>query len=145
MNVTNFNLRVYGLLISNDSVLITHESRKGFLMTKFPGGGLEKGEGITDCLQREFKEELDIEINVQDQFYVNDFLQISAFNPADQLISFYYNVFSKELDKIDLTKKEVMDFEDQTFEWVKFRNLGNVDFTFPIDKKVVSRLIESHT
>ena len=80
MSIENFNIRVYGLLINEGSVLITSEHRARIQMLKFPGGGLEKGEGIEDCLIREFDEELKIIIEVEEFFYVNEFFQESVFN-----------------------------------------------------------------
>ena len=45
-----FNVRVYGLLINNQNeVLVSDEQEYGMRFTKFPGGGLEYGEG--DMLQ----------------------------------------------------------------------------------------------
>ncbi|MFN5439619.1 MAG: NUDIX hydrolase, partial [Bacteroidota bacterium] len=41
-----FNIRVYGILISDDNqVLVSDEFIRGNYYTKFPGGGLEFGEG----------------------------------------------------------------------------------------------------
>ncbi|MBK9191902.1 MAG: NUDIX hydrolase [Crocinitomicaceae bacterium] len=143
MEITNFNLRVYGLLISDDRILITHEHRKGIDMTKFPGGGLEKGEGLKDCLIREFREELGIGIEVGELFYVNDFLQVSAFNSSEQLISFYYLVETKS----DLTN--LLIFGDQAMvnepyhmkvEFLNLEDLHESRFTFPIDKIVAEKL-----
>jgi len=52
-NVKRFNIRVYGILIDHDKrVLTTLEKIKGQLYRKFPGGGLEWGEGTIDCLKR---------------------------------------------------------------------------------------------
>ena len=136
-----FNLRVYGLLIMNESVLITHENRADMLMTKFPGGGLEKGEGIEACLIREFHEELNIIINVKEHFYVNDFLQISTFNAAEQLVSFYYLVDTEESYKIILNAdKDELRPNEQSFEWVKVSELDKIGFSFPIDKVVAKKL-----
>jgi 8-oxo-dGTP diphosphatase len=143
MQVTNFNLRVYGLLIHNGKVLITHEHRAGFDMTKFPGGGLEKGEGIEACLIREFQEEMNLDIQLGDLFYVNDFLQISAFNPKDQLISFYYGVFAQPADLAvihNLIERKDLKKEEQRFEWVNVTDLRAEIFTFPIDQVVAEKL-----
>ena len=72
----SFNVRVYGLLInSNNELLLSDERRGGFSFTKFPGGGLEFGEGVVEALIREFSEELAIDVSVGDLFYVNDFFQ----------------------------------------------------------------------
>ena len=61
--MNKFNVRVYGIWIKNEKILLSHENIDGFEMIKFPGGGLEYGEGALDCLKREFKEELDVEIS----------------------------------------------------------------------------------
>ena len=56
-----FNIRVYGILINDKKqVLVSDEFIRGSYYTKFPGGGLEFGEGTRDCLKREFKEEMNL-------------------------------------------------------------------------------------
>ncbi|MBK8925744.1 MAG: NUDIX domain-containing protein [Crocinitomicaceae bacterium] len=143
MKINSFNVRIYGLLIWQNQVLITHEHRAGMLMTKFPGGGLEKGEGIHDCLVREFDEELELEIEPGELFYVNDFLQVSAFNPKEQLIAIYYRVHAKDFqcheilthDKVNLLKPG-----EQIFEWKNIADLDSGLFTFPIDQLVTEKL-----
>ena len=53
-----FNVRVYGLLFNEDNhILISDEEEYGFQFSKFPGGGLEYGEGLIDALKRDFIEE----------------------------------------------------------------------------------------
>ncbi len=70
----NFNVRVYGLLIDSQSrVLISDEEEYGIRFSKFPGGGLEHGEGLIDGLKREFMEECDAAIDVLEHFYTTDF------------------------------------------------------------------------
>lgn len=139
--IVSYNLRVYGLLIVDNQILLTDEYRAGMIMTKFPGGGLEKGEGLADCLIREFEEELAISIEVKNLYYVNDFLQVSAFDSSQQLISFYYIVETKERDlipaPIELTELKV---NEQRFRWVNLNDLDPTTFTFHIDQKVAELL-----
>ena len=53
-NIRNFVVRVYGLIINDKKeVLLTDEYQQGMKMTKFPGGGLEFGEGPVDCIKRQ--------------------------------------------------------------------------------------------
>lgn len=141
MNLTSFNVRVYGLLVQDGKVLVTDEIRGGTKMTKFPGGGLEFGEGLADGLKREFKEELNIDVKIGELFYINDFLQVSSFNPKDQLILVYYSVKVK-CGEIKSTKIP-FNFETeepQCFRWLDVDQLMENDFTFPIDKEVVKKL-----
>ena len=112
-------------------------------MTKFPGGGLEKGEGIHDCLVREFDEELKLEIEPGELFYVNDFLQVSAFNSKEQLITIYYRVHAKDFkchEILTSTNYNSLKSGEQIFEWKKIADLDYGLFTFPIDQLVAEKL-----
>ncbi|MFM7024276.1 MAG: NUDIX domain-containing protein [Flavobacteriales bacterium] len=139
-----WNLRVYGLLICDGKVLLTDEVRNGMQMTKFPGGGMEFGESFTSCLQREFMEEMQQEIKVNELFYHNDFLQISAFNPREQLISFYYKVTLVGSPRFDCVEKPFTfkEGEIQCFRWADLKQLKPEDLTFPIDKIVAQKLAD---
>jgi 8-oxo-dGTP diphosphatase len=131
-----FNIRVYGLLIHDDKILLTQESRFGNHFTKFPGGGLEFGEGIKDCLIREFKEEFELPIKIDKLFYVNDFFQASAFSKEDQIISIYYLVSPESaeftFDSITIKKEKPY--------WIKIDEVSKKHLTFPIDQ-IVGELI----
>lgn len=133
-----FNIRVYGLLLNeNNEVLLSDETRNGFSFTKFPGGGLEWGEGIHDCLKREFKEELGISIRVGELFYLTDFFQESAFNQNDQLISVYYIVSTEQ----ELNREFLSEHGEQ-WRWHVITDLSEKDVTFPIDKLVATMLAQ---
>lgn len=140
-----FNIRVYGILLNAaGEVLLSHEEIDGFGFTKFPGGGLEWGEGLVAGLVREFMEEAGLEIEVLDHLYTTDFFQPSAFNPNDQLISVYYHVRSVvSLDTLTLERRELVEANRtsfQHFSWKSIAMLEEQDVTFPIDRKVVSLL-----
>ena len=135
-----FNVRVYGLLINqNNEVLVSDEEEYGFRFSKFPGGGLELGEGLIDGLKREFVEECNAEIEVLSHFYTTDFFEKSSFNDS-QVISVYYIV--KEKAPLQLAFKDVIyDFDGegeilQAFRWVKIKDLNIEDITFKTDKTV---------
>jgi 8-oxo-dGTP diphosphatase len=141
-----FNVRVYGLLINErDEVLISDEQEYGMQFTKFPGGGLEFGEGLTEGLKREFIEECNFEIVILSHFYTTDFFVKSAFNDS-QIISVYYLV--KNIGDINLNiKTKVFDFDGegdvlQAFRWVRLSDISAADFTFPTDKHVAELLIK---
>jgi len=140
-----FNVRVYGLLINNDGeILISDEQEYGVRFTKFPGGGLEFGEGLIEGLKREFIEECNAEIEVISHFYTTDFFVKSAFNNS-QVISVYYLV--KNIRPLNLAiKTKVFDFDGdgdvlQSFRWVKLANIGTEDFLFSTDQHVARLLM----
>ena len=142
------SIRVYGLLINADNeILISDEKEYGMLFSKFPGGGLEYGEGTIDGLKREYMEECNAEIEVLNHFYTTDFFVKSAFSDA-QIISIYYMV--KNVAPMQLNFKTApFDFDDegevlQAFRLVKISELKVEDITFPIDQYVVKLLREQY-
>jgi 8-oxo-dGTP diphosphatase len=142
-----FNVRVYGLLINDaQEILISDEQEYGVQFTKFPGGGLEYGEGMTDGLKREFVEECNAEVEVLSHYYTTDFFVKSAFNDS-QIISVYYLV--KPVAPLDLAIKTIpFDFDGegeilQSFRWIKLADLKETDFTFPTDQYVARLIINS--
>lgn len=141
-----FNIRVYGLLINdNKEVLISKEKRFGKSFSKFPGGGLEWGEGTIDCLKREYKEELNIEISELEHYYTTDFFQESAFRQGDQLISIYYKVKSVQSDSIPngFSAVDVEPGDENFFYWIPIKDLSEEMVSYPIDKKIVRKLINN--
>lgn len=147
-----FNIRVYGILINEKKqVLVSDEYIRGGYYTKFPGGGLEFGEGTRDCLKREFKEEMDLEVEVGDHIYTTDYFQMSAFNPEHQIVSIYY--FTKALEPIKCpVRTNEFDFDEQqmeiynrsgeieTFRFIEWNDFGPDKVTLPIDKIVAGLL-----
>jgi mutator protein MutT len=139
-----FNLRVYGIALKNRQVLISSELGGNHAFTKFPGGGLEPGEGLADCLIREMREELQTDVSVGTLFYVNDFFQASTFNENHQLLSFYYFVNYNKCEAIGQEAYQFPLIEDgEKQRWVAISDLTESDFTFPIDKVVMEKLKSS--
>lgn len=149
-----FNIRVYGILINEQKqLLVSDEYIRGGYYTKFPGGGLELGEGTRDCLKREFKEEMDLDVEIKEHIYTTDFYQISAFNPAHQIISIYY--FARALEPIkcplrmtpfDFDERQMDMYkttgETETFRFIDWDSLTTESVTLPIDKLVVQMLLD---
>lgn len=145
----SITIRVYGVLIDEKRILIADEFKKGIRFSKFPGGGLELGEGIHDCLIREWREELHQTIGIVEHFYTTDFFQISAFNPRQQVISIYFLVQPVD-EPINQVSEVPFDFSiekggTQSFRWVALNNFSEKDVTFPIDKLVAKMICEKFT
>jgi 8-oxo-dGTP diphosphatase len=136
-----FNLRVYALIINDrNEILLSDEFRFGKFFTKFPGGGVEFGEGILYALHREMDEELNLKIEQAIPFYYNDFHQQSAFQLNDQIVSFYYLV------KCDLQSIQTMPYEipfaveGEKQRWGELKALDLNHLTFPVDRIVLEKL-----
>ena len=151
-----FNIRVYGILLgANKQVLVSDEFIRGNYYTKFPGGGLEFGEGTRDCLKREFREEMDLEVKITGHIYTTDFFQMSAFNPGHQIISIYY--FAEALEPIkaplrskpfDFDERELRIYEErnetETFRFIDWNLFSPESVTLPIDKVVAAIVKEKY-
>lgn len=142
---TSFNVRVYGILINEaGEVLVSDEYIKGNFYTKFPGGGLEYGEGTRDCLKREWREELNQDVEVAEHLYTTDFFQLSAFGDGRQIISIYYRV--KPLSPFTASfKQKPFDFDElkdqaEAFRWISWSDFGEEAVSLPIDKAVARKL-----
>ncbi|MGV3658179.1 MAG: NUDIX hydrolase [Chitinophagaceae bacterium] len=147
-----FNVRVYGVLINEQNeVLVSDEKIRGNYYTKFPGGGLEFGEGTRDCLKREFLEELNLNVEVGEHLYTTDYFQVSAFHPDHQIISIYYRVkalepitarISTEPFQFDEAQLKMYDTNSETesFRLIPMGQLTEESVTLPIDKLVVRML-----
>jgi ADP-ribose pyrophosphatase YjhB (NUDIX family) len=147
-----FNIRVYGILINDEKqVLVSDEFIRGAYITKFPGGGLELGEGTRDCLQREFMEEMNLKVNIGDHIYTTDFYQQSAFNAAHQIISIYY--FAEALEPITAPlRNKPFDFDEtqlkmyketgetETFRFIDWDAFSEETVSLPIDKIVATMI-----
>lgn len=141
-----FTIRVYGLLMNDQQeVLLVHEKMPSMHFTKFPGGGLEFGEGTRACLAREFKEETGLQVEVSDHLYTTDYFQPSLFNPDDQLMAIYYQV--KTVDPLHLIPQEEIVInvggkqEILRFFWHPLNERLHEVLTFPVDRLLAQQLL----
>lgn len=147
---SKFTIRVYGLFINEkNEVLITDEFQLGMKMTKFPGGGMNFGEGPVDCLRREMMEECNQPISATEHFYTTEFYQKALFYNDHQLISIYYKAQFDGPIQFKISDRP-FDFEElkngnQSFRWAAVKNLNPEEFTFPIDKHVANLLKQTIT
>lgn len=136
-NVNYFNIRAYGFLINAENqVLLSDEREYGQEFTKFPGGGVELGEGVVHALLREFMEECGIPVQTVRHIHTTEDLVVSAFTQS-QLIAIYYQVkaTAEDLEKISLAPRPAQGEPVQAFRWVPIENFDIGQLTFGIDQK----------
>ena len=140
-----FNVRVYGLVINDkNELLVTDEYCQNRYMTKFPGGGLEFGEGLIDGLKREFIEECNEHVEIIEHFYTTDFFVESMFRGGGQLISIYYRckfVNEPKFKALDSPHEGIPEINDSVgFRWIPLSEITPEHVTYPIDRKVIEML-----
>lgn len=132
--IDRFNIRVYAILLQDGKVLLSEEQYQGRNLVKFPGGGVEYGEGIREALIRELREEVNCQVKVGDLFYVTDYFIQSAFTESDQIISFYYFVTTKD-DILDTSA-------EHQITWISLDPENSHRFTFQQDREVFQKLCQ---
>ena len=137
-----FTQRAYGIMINEaQEVLVSDEFRFGRYFRKFPGGGVEKGEGIIDALKREFQEELSLEIDAHEFLFFNDYFQQSSFDPFPQVTCIYYLVQCSGAKDMALKSYVTPLTEDgEKQQWIPIKKLNVASLTFPIDRDALKTL-----
>ena len=99
-----------GILTKSKEIFLCQHKNKEYWC--LPGGHLEKGETLKECLVREFKEEFNVNIIVGDMLYIREML-----NDYDQRIEFYFLVECTEelINKIDNELKICNEIQDTSF------------------------------
>lgn len=141
MNKYPFIVRVYGIFHDiKRGILVSDELIHGNYITKFPGGGLDFGEGTLECLRREMVEETGFEFEVGEHFYTTDFFVPSVFDKTSQVVSIYYLMkpISEFNQKISDTKFDfpIHEHGAQSFRFIPVSEIGGDSFSLVIDKRV---------
>jgi len=143
--ITKFTIRAYAIIINtNNEVLLSDEFVFNSRITKFPGGGVELGEGTIDCLHREAQEELGQDIEIIQHFYTTDFFQQGYFRNDVQIVSVYYLAKLAEPHRFKISIKP-FDYEKEvegalSFRWIAIKDLTMEEISLPIDKVVAGML-----
>ena len=121
-----------GLIMCNGLLLIAQRKHGKSLEYKweFPGGKLEEGETLEECLTREMMEEMQLKITVgkhfMDSSYDYDFGTI--------ILHAYWATCENQNVPVVL--------EHEQYKWVKPEDLSNYDFA-PADKPIIATLTKS--
>jgi 8-oxo-dGTP diphosphatase len=117
------------IIRKNEKVLICQRKAGGncSFLWEFPGGKLEVNETLEECLIRECKEELDIDIAVKDVFAK------TSYQFPDQEIAFTF--FNAEL----VSGTIILNVHND-YKWVLPKELSNYDFC-PADVEILEKLV----
>lgn len=134
--IDKINIRIYATAVKDRKVLALHEEYAGEHLMKLPGGGLEFGEGVLECLHREFEEELNCKIKILEHLYTQEEFVVSRFRENEQLFTIYYLV-----EIIDNDEFLILDPCIEKTEWVPIDTDEN-PFPLPVDKIAFDKLKE---
>ena len=65
-------IRVAGILISGEGILLIAHKKNDHIYWLLPGGGVDYGETLKEALEREFAEELNINVSIKDLAFISD-------------------------------------------------------------------------
>ena len=117
-----------GLLWQSGMVMITKRPEGSHLagLWEFPGGKQEAGETLEECLEREIKEELGLEVRAEKLLLTVDH------EYEDRFISLYFFLCAQ-------LGGEPKPLECEEMRWVRPEDLTQYRFP-PPDKKIIERL-----
>ncbi len=128
MNQLNsFNVRAYAICVHENKVLSVQEKYEDVIYSKLPGGGVEFGEGLIECLHREFKEELNLDIEVTEHLYTQENFVQSLFDDGKQLLFVYYTARILNIDALAISSPDITGVQ-----WIDFE--GDNPLELPVDK-----------
>lgn len=119
------------IIRKGDRILICRRAEGGSCsgLWEFPGGKLEQGENLEECLVRECREELGLHLRIKDVFAQ------TSYNYGDKDMEFTF--FNTEIIGGELKMKV-----HQDIKWVKPEELRVYTFC-PADVEVAERLAET--
>ena len=92
-------VRVAGILIENERILLIEHSKNDKKYWLVPGGGVDWGESTAESLIREYKEETNLDIEVESFLFLSETI---APDKEKHVINLYFKVKRKDTSKEDL-------------------------------------------
>ena len=119
---------VAAIIRRNGELLLSRRKPTSHLanLWEFPGGKVERGESMTAALQRELREELDIDVHVNDEYY-----STTHHYPTKSIELHFFNC--------SIVRGEPRAIDVAEFRWIKTADIRS--YKFPeADLELVERL-----
>ncbi len=120
-----------GLLLENDKVLFIEYTIEGETFYSLPGGTVETGENLKECVIREFKEETGIPVKVNSLILINEFISPNPKSVAPRWKNGIHQIESiftvQRNPDVQVTKRpEQLDFGMRGVRWMTRSELKHV-------------------
>ncbi len=130
--MNQIRIRVAGILVRDQKILLVRHEKNGQSYFLLPGGGMEFGETAEQALIREFKEEVGLEIEVGRLVMVQDSIPP---NLHRQVLNMYFLVSTSSFD-IKVTQDKVLKGAD----FFTFDDFMNKKVNPDVKKEIVEGL-----
>ena len=152
MTVRRFNVRVYFFLLDrplidgqpdpDSQVLLSDEFLSGKNCTKWPGGGLEFGEGPRECALREAEEELGQPIALGPLVHATGNFVRSSWRGEEQVLCQYYlaTLISPVEFRVATELHAYPGENAESFRWKPLSKVDKQDLTFEVDQDAIQAL-----
>ena len=91
----NIRIRVAGILVKDDGILLVRHEKAGKSYWLIPGGGMDFGESAAEALIREYQEEVGLEVKVGRLVLVHDSIPPTRHR---QVLNLYFLVSTERTD-----------------------------------------------
>jgi len=141
-----FTARCYALIVSKSNRLLVMKERwRGVHLNKLPGGGLELGEGLFDCLNRELEEEFtSYETCKWSHLHTPTHYFTSQFRPDEQLLLNYFTAVEPVNEQLWALNPE----ESENLlgiEWLELHEENRSWFTLESDRDAFDLLLDRYS
>lgn len=121
---------VHGVVVNSEGAILVHQ-REDHPFWALPGGKIEFGESVVDCLKREMKEETGLEVIPKKL--------LGVFSSPEYILSFKEMVFQPLLlvflCKATGVERLTLTAESVSFSWMSQENISKHE-TFPLVKEI---------
>ena len=129
-------VRVAGILIENNKILLIEHKKNDKKYWLIPGGGVDWGESTAEALIREYKEETNLDVTVDKFLFLSETI---APDKEKHVINLYFKVKKDENSKAEMILGHEINLNDLRF--VSKEEIENIKI-YPNIKEQIKQLLD---
>ncbi|MCK5682580.1 NUDIX domain-containing protein [bacterium] len=127
-------IRVSGVLVSDNKILLVSHKKKDDEYWLLPGGGVDVGETLEVALLREFLEETGIHVKVEKVLFLSDTIYPDASKQIHHII-FAVSEAVSSVDRISISDADIVQAK-----YIEISKLKDLKFYPPVNEKIMEFL-----